>query len=143
MFAFEATDDQETRKNWFVEGQISHTKIERERETEREGNKAMWGGKQWMQQLFAPINGCLGHHASPGTHRRRMAHKLAYLNDTAPQIGLATFFFHAGRVDLRGLLLSHILITFFFCASENARLQTLMSSESKSFFWFWVITEKL
>jgi hypothetical protein len=49
---------------------------------QREGNKAMWG-KQWRQQLFAPINGCLGHNSPPGTHRQahgNMAHKLAYLN---------------------------------------------------------------
>lgn len=82
-----------------------------------------------MQQLFAPINGCLGHHASPGTHRRRMAHKLAYLNDTAPQIGLATFFPCWSSRFKRATFIP--LITFFFCPSENARLQTLMSSESK------------
>jgi hypothetical protein len=71
MFAFEATDDQKKCKNWSVEGQISHTKIYRERERAR-GEQGNVGGNQWMQQLFAPINGCLGHHASPGTHRRRI-----------------------------------------------------------------------
>ena len=42
----------------------------------------MWG-KQWRQQLFAPINGCLGHHGSPGTQWRphgNMRHNLVYLN---------------------------------------------------------------
>ena len=84
----------------------------------------MWG-KQWRQQLFAPINGCLGHNASPGTHRQahgNMAHKLAYLNirmmDTAPQIGLATFYM-LSRFK-RATFIS--LIIFFFCASDDARL---------------------
>jgi len=98
---------------------LPKNKEKKERETRQ------CGEKQWRQQLFAPINGCLGHNASPGTHRQahgNMAHKLAYLNirmmDTAPQIGLSTFYM-LSRFK-RATFIS--LIIFFFCASDDARL---------------------
>jgi hypothetical protein len=61
---------------YFVDGE---TVLLRKKKNRKEEDMAMWV-KQWRQQLFVPISGCLGHLEPHRQAHGNMTRKLAYLN---------------------------------------------------------------